>query len=103
MVLDAVVTPGNIHDSAVFEKLVKKVIDKHGKPKAVTADTGYKTPAIAQYLFTNDIKPALPYCTKSKDHKKLIQRHVWEDYLVEANHLVTPKKIKPSMQNEKKH
>lgn len=146
-VLGTVVTPGNIHDSAVFEELVKQVIDKHAKPKAVAADAGYKTPAIAQYLFSNDMTPALPYtrpktkegylrkseyvydeyydtyicpqgqmmhystttkegyrqyfsnpmecsscpllssCTQSKDHKKLIQRHVWEHYLEEADHL----------------
>jgi hypothetical protein len=29
----------------------------------------------------------LSECTKNKDHKKLIQRHVWEQYLEEADHL----------------
>ncbi|MGG3470455.1 IS1182 family transposase, partial [Neobacillus pocheonensis] len=146
-VLGAIVTPGNIHDSAIFEPLMEKVIENHGKPEAVAADAGYKTPAIAQYLFENDMKPALPYtrprtkdgymkkheyvydehydcyicpqgqilkyatttkegyrqyfsnptqcktcpllseCTQSKEHKKLIQRHVWENYLEEADHL----------------
>jgi len=146
-VLGAIVTPGNVHDSAVFEELVEKVIGKHRKPKAVAAEAGYKTPAIAQYLFTNEMTPALPYtrpktkegylrkseyvyekyydtyicpqgqilhystttkegyrqyfsnpmecqscpllssCTLSKDHKKLIQRHVWGHYLEEADHL----------------
>lgn len=146
-VLGTIVTPGNIHDSLIFEPLLEKVIDKHGKPEAVAADAGYKTPAIAQYIFENDMTPALPYtsprtkegymkkqeyvydeyydcyicpegqilkyttttrdgkrqyisnplvcqncpllseCTQSKEHKKLIERHVWEHYLEEAEHL----------------
>ncbi|MED1457852.1 transposase, partial [Bacillus smithii] len=137
----------NIHDSSVLEPLLEKVIEKHGKPVVVAADAGYKTPAVAQYIFENDMTPALPYtrprtkdgyfkkheyvydeyydcylcpqgqvlkyatttkegyrqyfsdpvqckdcpflskCTQSKEHKKLIQRHVWEFYLEEADHL----------------
>jgi len=146
-VLGAVVTPGNVHDSTMFEPLLEKVIETSGKPVTVAADAGYKTPAIAQYLITNEIQPALPYtrprtkegylkkkdyvydehydcyicpegqvlkystttkegyqqyfsnpdlckdcpllsqCTQSKNHQKLIQRHVWEEYLEEAEHL----------------
>lgn len=127
--------------------LLEKVIENSGKPAAVAADAGYKTPAIAQYLIGNEICPALPYtrprtkegylkkndfvydehydcylcpggqelkystttkegyrqyfsnpvqckecpflsqCTQSKNHQKLIQRHVWEEYLEEAEHL----------------
>lgn len=146
-VLGTIVTPGNIHDSTIFEPLLKKVMKNAGKPNAVAADAGYKTPAIAQYLIENKIQPALPYtrprtkegylkksefvydehydcyicpgeqilnystttkdgyrqyfsnptqckecvflsqCTQSKNHQKLIQRHVWEEYLEEADHL----------------
>jgi transposase len=53
-VLGNLVTPGNVHDSSVFEELLEIVIEKHGKPKAVAADAGYKTPAIAQYIFTHE-------------------------------------------------
>lgn len=146
-VLGAIVTPGNVHDSVVFEPLLEKVIEKHEKPEAVAADAGYKTSPIAQYVFENDMTPVLPYtrprtkegylkkqeyvydeyydcyicpqgqilkystttkdgkrqyfsnpfeckncpllsqCTQSKEHKKLIERHVWESYLEEADHL----------------
>ncbi|ULT55291.1 IS1182 family transposase [Neobacillus drentensis] len=146
-VLGAIVTPGNVHDSVIFEPLLEKVIEKQGKPSAVAADAGYKTPAIAQYIFENDMTPALPYtrprtkegymkkyeyvydeyydcyicpqgqilkyatttkegyrqyfsnpiecekcpllskCTQSKEHKKLIQRHVWEHHIEEAEYL----------------
>jgi len=146
-VLGAIVTPGNVHDSTMLEPLLDKVIENSGKPVAVAADAGYKTPAIAQYLIENEIRPALPYtrprtkegylkkndfvydehydcylcpggqelkystttkegyrqyfsnpvqckecpflskCTQSKNNQKLIQRHVWEEYLEEAEHL----------------
>jgi hypothetical protein len=29
----------------------------------------------------------LTQCTQSKNHQKLIQRHVWEEYVEEADHL----------------
>jgi transposase len=146
-VLGTIVTPGNVHDSTMLEPLLEKVIENSGKPAAIAADAGYKTPAIAQYLIENEIRPALPYtrprtkegylkkndfvydehydcylcpggqelkystttkegyrqyfsnpvqckecpflsrCTQSKNHQKLIQRHVWEEYLEEAEHL----------------
>ncbi len=31
--------------------------------------------------------PLLSVCTQSKNHQKLIQRHVWEEHLEEADHL----------------
>ncbi|WP_186446557.1 transposase, partial [Neobacillus bataviensis] len=31
--------------------------------------------------------PLLSECTQSKEHKKLIERHVWEHYIEEAEHL----------------
>ena len=31
--------------------------------------------------------PFLSQCTESKSHQKLIQRHIWESYLEEAEHL----------------
>jgi transposase len=146
-VLGAIATPGNVHDSTMLEPLLKKVMKNVGKPVAVAADAGYKTPAIAQYLIENEIQPALPYtrprtkegylkksdfvydeyydcylcpggqelkystttkegyrqyfsnpiqckecaflsqCTQSKNHQKLIQRHVWEEYIEEAEHI----------------
>jgi transposase len=146
-ILGTIVTPGNVHDSTMLEPLLEKVIENSGKPIAVAADAGYKTPAIAQYLIENEIRPVLPYtrprtkegylrkhdyvfdehydcyicpegqvlkystttkegyrqyfsnpiqckdcpllsqCTQSKNHQKLIQRHVWEEYLEESEHL----------------
>jgi transposase len=38
--------------------------------------------------------PLLVQCTQSKNHQKLIQRHVWEEYLEEADHLRHHKEVK---------
>jgi transposase len=146
-IIGADVTPGNVHDSTMLQPLVEKINEKVAKPKAVAADAAYKTPAVANYLFSNDILPVLPYtrpktkdgflkksdyvydeyhdcylcpqdkilkyatttkegykqyisnssecvdcsllnvCTQSKNHKKLIQRHIWANELEEAEHL----------------
>lgn len=139
-----------------------KVIEKQGKPFAVAADAGYKTPAIAQYIFENDMMPALPYtlprtkegymkkyeyvydeyydcyiclqgqvlkyatatkegyrqyfskpiecekcpllskCSQRKEHKKLIQRHVWEHYIEEVEYLRSTQENKSIYARRKK-
>lgn len=153
-VLGSIVTPGNVHDSHVLQPLVEKIMDHVQKPEAVAADAAYKTPAITNFLFENEIMPALPYtrprtkegymrkheyvydeyydcyicpqgniltyttttkegyrqyksnpldcvncpllqqCTQSQNHQKLIQRHIWEGYVEEADHLRHQKDIK---------
>lgn len=146
-VLDTIVTPGNTHDSLVFEPLLERVIKNVGIPDAAGADAAYKTPSITSYLLKKGITPALPYtrprtkdgylskheyvydehfdcyicpagetleystttkegyrqyksnpricadcpflskCTQSQSHQKLVQRHVWEEYIEEADQL----------------
>lgn len=72
-VLGAAVTPGNVHDSQVFEPLVQQVIDRIGKPSAVAADAAYKTPFIARFLITNGMIPALPY-TRPRTKKGYLKK-----------------------------
>lgn len=146
-IVGAEVTPGNVHDSKMLQPLVEKIIEKLKKPKAVAADAAYKTPAIANFLLSNNILPVLPYtrpktkdgflkkyeyvydeyhdcyicpqdklltyktttkegyrqfssnpiecktcsllsvCTTSKQYKKIIHRHLWENSLEEVEHL----------------
>jgi len=153
-VLGTIVTPGNTHDSVIFEPLVKQVIEKVGKPDAVAADAAYKTPAIAKYLIDNEMTPVLPYtrprtkegffrkndyvydeyydcylcpagevleysttnkegyreykspkhicatcpflaqCTESKDHQKVVTRHIWQEYVEEVDHLRHKQEVK---------
>lgn len=59
---------------------------------ATTTKEGYR-----QYK-SNPIKcescPLLEQCTQSQNHQKLIQRHIWEDCLEEAEHLRHTKEVK---------
>lgn len=153
-VIGARVTPGNIHDSHLLEPLVREVIRTIGKPLAVAADAGYKTPAIARYLLQKNMTPVLPYtrprtkkgffrkgdylyqsdvdgyqcpagqvltysttnkegyreyksspsicatcamlakCTESKNHQKVVTRHVWYGYLEEVERLRLTESVK---------
>ena len=146
-ILGTIVTPGNVHDSEVLQPLVEKLIRHVKKPLAVAADAAYKTPAITNFLFENQMLPVLPYtrpktkdgffrkheyvydeyydcyicpnnqilpyvtttnkgyrpfksnpticsncpflaqCTESKNHTKIIERHIWAGYVEEAEHL----------------
>ncbi len=60
-VLGTIVTPGNVHDSRVFEELLDQVRTNFGQPNAVAVDAGYKTPYIAKLLLDSDIRPVMPY------------------------------------------
>ncbi len=153
-IIGARVTPGNIHDSHLLEPLVRGVIRTFGKPLAVAADAGYKTPAIARYLLQRNMTPVLPYtrprtkkgffrksdylyqpdvdgyqcpagqvltysttnkegyreyksspsicatcpllakCTESKNHQKVVTRHVWYGYLAEVERLRLTESVK---------
>lgn len=139
-VLEAVVTPGNVHDSVAFDDVYDKVTEKFPEVETIVADSAYKTPHICKKVFDDNrvlstaykrpmtmagghewwkyvydehydciICPeyrTLPYsttnrdgyreyksnpeickncptrerCTHSKDHVKVVQRHIWKDY-----------------------
>ncbi len=143
-VLETVVTPGNIHDSVVFDEVYHKVTEKYPEIQVITADAGYKTPWICKQIFDDGRIPSLPYkrpvtkkgnspwyeyvfdeyynciicpeyhvlpytttnrdgyrefksysyicekcenlsrCTESKDHRKVVTKHIWWKYLEKA-------------------
>ena len=60
-VLGTIVTPGNVHDSRVFEDLLDQVRTNFGQPDAVAVDAGYKTSYIAKLLLDSDIRPVMSY------------------------------------------
>jgi transposase len=60
-VLEAVVTPGNVHDSVAFDKVYWRVKKRFGKPAAVVLDAGYKTPWICRKLCKDLVTPVMPY------------------------------------------
>lgn len=80
-VLGTKVTPGNVHDSRVFEELLDQVRHHFGKPDAVAADAGYKTPYIAKILLDNEIRPVMPY-TRPHTKEGFFRKHeyVYDEY-----------------------
>ena len=50
-VLEAVVTPGNIHDSVAFDDVYDKLIQSFPEVETVVADAAYKTPHICKKVF----------------------------------------------------
>ena len=50
-VLEAVVTPGNVHDSVAFDEVYDKVTEQFPEVETVVADSAYKTPHICKKVF----------------------------------------------------
>ena len=140
-VLEAVVTPGNVHDSVAFDEVYDRVTADFPEVETIVADSAYKTPHICKKVFedgrvlstaykrsqtkkgghewwkyvydeyydcylcpgdqilkyatTNrdgyrEYKsdgnlcancPYLSQCTESKNHVKVLTRHIWEGYM----------------------
>lgn len=75
------VTGANVHDSVMLGPLLNTSIMNAGKPDAVAADAGYKTPYIAKLLFDENIRPVLPYTRpKTKDGFFKKYEYVYDDY-----------------------
>ncbi|AQT84508.1 transposase [Paenibacillus larvae subsp. larvae] len=81
-VLGVKVTPGNIHDSQVFEDVLHEVTRVVPAPQAVAADAGYKTPAICKMLQEQEIRPVLPY-TRPKTKEEFFKKH---DYVYDEHY-----------------
>jgi transposase len=78
-VLNYTINPGNRHDSQTFNGLYNKI--KPLNPSRIVADSGYKTPAIANMLLNDDITPIFPYkrpMTKKGFFKKY--EYVYDEY-----------------------
>lgn len=43
-VMAVTVNPGNVHDSAAFDGIYDRLVEKNPEIKAIVADAGYKTP-----------------------------------------------------------
>lgn len=140
-VLDVVVTPGNVHDSAAFDELYDRLIKHYQQIRNVVADSAYKTPWICKRIIDDKRIPSMPYkrpmgnndiirpydyiydeyydcvlcpenkvltysttnrdgyrefksdpktckqcprlgeCTHSKNHQKVVCKHIWSEYL----------------------
>ena len=75
------VTPGNIHDSAAFDEVYDKIIEKFPEITTVTMDSAYRTPWICKRIFGDGRKTFLPYkrpMTKEGFFKKY--EYVYDEY-----------------------
>lgn len=72
MILDVVVTAGNVHDSVAWDHLYDSVTSKFDSIEFVTMDAAYKTPWIAKKILDDGRIPVLPYTRYkgSKNHYK---------------------------------
>ena len=55
------VNPGNVHDSAAFDGIYDRLVEKNPGIKAIVADAGYKTPWISKRILDDGRIPVLPY------------------------------------------
>ena len=53
-ILEAEVTPGNVHDSVAFDPLYDKLCERYPEHKTVVADSAYKTPWICKRIFDSN-------------------------------------------------
>lgn len=60
-ILDVEVTPGNVHDSVVFDTVYGRLKKSFPGMSVVTMDAGYKTPRICKQVFDDGRLPSLPY------------------------------------------
>ena len=49
---------------------------------------------LVENLYSGVGRPLLSQCTESKNHQKLVQHHIWETYVEEAEHLRHTTEIK---------
>ena len=80
-VLDVEVTPGNVHDSTVFDTVYDRVTERFPQVSIVTADAAYKTPWIVKKIFDDGRLPSLPYkrpATQDLGHKWY--EYVYDEY-----------------------
>ena len=80
-ILDCDVSPGNVHDSVMFDDLYGRVIAKFPEAKAIAVDAGYKTPWIMKQVFDSGRLPCTPYkapMTKKGFFKKY--EYVYDEY-----------------------
>jgi hypothetical protein len=143
-VLGFEVTPGNVHDSKVFDPVYDKVTKCFPNVELVAVDSAYKTPWILKKVIDGGRTPSTPYrapngkkgffrprdfvydeyydcvlcpngqvlqysttnrdgyseyrsdpevckncpylskCTTSKNHRKIVTRHIWQNYIEKA-------------------
>lgn len=60
-ILGCEVTPGNVHDSVVFDDVYDKVVETFPEVETIAVDAGYKTPWICKKIIDDGRNPSTPY------------------------------------------
>lgn len=76
-ILDVEVTPGNVHDSFVFDAVYDRVTARFPQVEVIAMDAGYKTPWIAKKVFDSGRLPSFPY----RRPMTADYRHKWYEYV----------------------
>ena len=76
-ILAVEVTPGNVHDSVVFDTVYDRLTNRFPTVETVVADAGYKTPWICKKVFDDGRIPSLPY----KRPQTTKGGHNWWEYV----------------------
>lgn len=76
-ILGVEVTPGNLHDSVVFDTVYDRLCARFPQVNTVVADAGYKTPWVAKKIFDDGRIPSLPY----KRPQRMKGGHNWWEYV----------------------
>lgn len=80
-ILAVEVTPGNVHDSAAFAPVYRRLAERFPDMKYIAADSAYKTPAICRMLLQDGRTPSLPYTMpKTKKGNLPWQEYVYDEY-----------------------
>lgn len=80
-VLEAVVTPGNVHDSVAFDDVYDKLAENFPEIEAIVADSAYKTPHICKKMFDDGRVLSTAYkrlMTKKDGHEWW--KYVYDEY-----------------------
>lgn len=80
-VLGCELTPGNVHDSTVFDAVYEDVVEKFDEVETVTVDAGYKTPWICKKVLDDGREISAPYkrpMTKDGFFKRY--EYVYDEY-----------------------
>ena len=80
-VLEAVVTPGNVHDSVAFDDVYDKLVENFPEIETIVADSAYKTPHICKKIFDDGRVLSTAYkrpMTKKGGHEWW--KYVYDEY-----------------------
>ncbi len=81
-VLEAVITPGNVHDSVAFDEVYDRVTETFPEAETIVADSAYKTPHICKKVFEDGRALSTAY----KRPQTLKDGHPWWKYVYDEHY-----------------